>query len=363
MPAVRALIVTLGLLAAAGAAAGAIVHPVTLSSSAAPVDAVTQDGSFVGWLAGDGSKCNVVHVLTPSGTEDFPKPATDSMTCHWDLSAGNPQLSLAAGSSEALWTLHASGSVPFDYVMTAKIGGREVQVDRLAHDSDGNGDWLGGVTGDGTTLAYSVVDVEYVDQLGCLSGSGTCKKKVATGGIYLVSGGKANPLPGSPAALDLATSAGRIAFVPASTVAKSGAPMPNRVAPIEVADAQTGTVVCQAQPNGLPLAIALAPRVLAVLTRTTLRERLTWYDAADGMMLGTVLVPRNTSPELAASDRTVVYRAGRLVRAVSVATRRIRSLARLGGSTTAVGLSIQHGRVIWGENVAGLGRIRSLSIG
>lgn len=362
MAAVRALIVMAGLLAVAGAAAGAIVHPVTLSSSAAPVDAVTQDGSFVGWLAGDGSKCNIVHVLTPSGAEAFPKPATDSMTCHWDLSAGSPQLSLAAASSEALWTLHASGSVPFDYVMTAKIGGREEQVDRLAHDSDGNGEWLGGVTGDGTTLAYSVVEVEYVDQLGCLSGSGTCKKKVASGGIYLVSGGNSTPLPGSPAALDLATAAGRIAFVPASTVAKSGAPMPNRVAPIEVADAQTGTVISQAQPNGLPLAIALAPRVLAVLTRTSLRERLTWYDAADGMMLGSVLVPRNTSPQLAVSDRAVVFRAGRRVRGVSIVTRHVRTLARLAGSASAVGLSIQHGRVVWGENVAGLGRIRSLSL-
>ncbi len=362
MPAVRALIVIAGLLAVAGAAIGAIVHPVTLSSSAAPVDAVTQDGSFVGWLAGDGSKCNVVHVLTPAGTEAFPRPATTSMTCHWDLSAGNPQLALAAGSSAALWTLHASGSVPFDYVMWAKVGGREVQVDRLAHDSDGNGSWLGGIAGDGTTLAYSLVDVEYVDKLDCVSG-GSCKKKIAAGEIDLVSGGQPTKLPGSAAALDLAVSAGRIAFVPAATVAKDGSPAPNRVAPIEVADAQTGTVVCQAQPQGLPLAIALAPRVLAVLTRTRLHARLTWYDAADGMMLGSKLVPKNTSPQLAVSDRTVVYRAGRVMRGVSVATRRVRTLARLASNSSVVGLSIQHGRVVWAENAAGVGRIRSLALG
>lgn len=359
----RALIVIVGLLAVAGAAAGATVHPVTLSTSDAPVDAVTQDGSLVGWLAGDGSKCNVVHVLTPAGAEIFPKPSTASMTCHWDLSVGNPQLSLASGSSTALWTLHASGSVPFDYVMTAKVGGHEVQVDRLAHDSDGNGEWLGGITGDGTTLAYSVVDVEYVDPLGCLSGSGPCKKKVAAGRIYLVSGGQATPLPGSGAALDLAAAAGRIAFVPATTVAKDGSPAPNRVAPIEVADPQTGTVVSQALPNGLPVGIALSARILAVLTRTRLHERLTWYDAADGMMLGSTLVPRSTSPELAVSDHTVVFRTGPLVRGVSVATGHARTLARLGRNASVVGLSIQHGRVIWAENTAGTGRIRSLSLG
>jgi hypothetical protein len=363
VPAVRVLIVIAGLLAVAGVAAGADTRPVTLSSSVAPVDAVAQDGGLVGWLAGGGSKCNVVHVLSPDGTQAFPKPATDSMTCHWDLSAGNPQLALAAGSSAALWNLHATGSVPFDYVMSAKVGGREVRVDRLAHESDGNGSWLGGIAGEGTTLAYSMVDVEYVDQLGCLSGSAPCKKKIAFGGVFLVADGEATRLPGSDPALELAASAGRLAYVPARAVAKNGQPMPNRVAPIEVVDARTGAVVSQAPPNGLPLAIALSPRVLAVLTRTTFHERITWYDAADGVVLGSTLVPGNTSPQLAAGDRTVVYRVGRVLRAISTVSKRVRTLARFTSSASVVGLSIQHGRVIWAENADGTGRVRSLSLG
>jgi hypothetical protein len=359
--AVRVLIVMAGVLAVAGAAAGANTRPVTLSSSAAPVDAVAQDGGLVGWLAGDGSKCNVVHVLTPAGAEVFPRPATDSMTCHWDLSAGNPQLALAAGASSALWTLHESGDVRFDYVMTAKLGGREVAVDRLAHDSDGTGWWLGGIAGAGTTLAYSTVDVEYVDKLGC-SENGSCNKKIAGGSIRLVSDGQTTPVPGSIPALDLAASDGRIAFVPATAVAKDGAPAPNHLAPIEVEDAQTGAVVSQAQPAGLPVAIALSPRVLVALTHKGGRARLTWYDAADGMMLGSTAVPRDTSPQLAATNRLIVYRAGRAVRGIAVLTHRVTTLA-LTASTAVVGLSIQRGRLVWAENAAGASRVRSLALG
>ena len=361
MAAVRALIVMAGLLAVAGAAAGANVRPVTLSSSDAPVDAVTQDANYVGWLAGGGSKCNVVHVLTPNGAEAFPRPATDSMTCHWDLSSGIPELALAAGASAALWTLHENGDVPFDYVMSARIGGREVQVDRLAHNSDGTGWWLGAVSGSGTTLAYSTVDVEYVDKLGC-SENGQCKKKIAGGGIELVSNGQATPLAGSVPALDLAAAAGRIAFVPATVVAKDGSPATGNGTPIEVEDLKTGTILSQAQTMGAPLAIALSARVLAVLPGRASHERLAWYDPASGAKLGTMPVPATTGPQLAAGNRVIVYRVGQVLRGVSLATGNVRTLARI-AHATIVGLSIQRGRLVWAENAGNASRIRSLSLG
>ncbi len=359
MPAVRTLIVSVGLLLLAGVAAAATSQPLTLGRSNSPVDAVAQDGGLVGWLAGNGARCNVVHVLAPDGTEVLPQPATASMTCHWDLSVGQPQLALAADASSALWTLHETGSVPFDYVMTAKVGGREQQVDRLAHESDGTGWWLGGIAGAGSILAYSSVDVEYVDPLGCASGD-SCKKKIAGGGIQVVSGGHASALLGSSPALDLVSSAGRIAFVQATTVDKNGAPAPNRTAPIEVADPDQGTLISQAQPDGFPLAIALAPRVLAVLTRNGRTDEVAWYDADDGMKLGSVNVPRRTAPELAASDHLVVFRVGRTIRAIVLGTSRIRILAR--AASTPVGLSFSHGRIVWAENTATAGRIQALSL-
>lgn len=360
VPAVRALIATAGLLLLAGTAAAASTQPSTLRHSPAPVDAVAQDGGLVAWLSGNGNKCNVVHVLAPDGTEVLPQPATQSMTCHWDLSAGQPQLALAAGSSSALWTLHESGSVPYDYVMAARVGGREVQVDRLAHESDGTGWWLGGIAGAGTTLAYSTVDVEYVDPLDCASG-GSCKKKIAGGGIQLVSGGHATTLIADAPALDLAASNGRLAFLPATRVAKSGAPAPSRTAAIEIADATQGTLVSQAQPDGFPLALALAPRVLAVLTRTSrTTDKISWYDAEDGIRLGSVAVPGRTAPELAASDRVVVFRIGHTIRGVGLATGRIRTLAR--AANAAVGLSLSRGQLVWAENTTTDGRIQALAL-
>ena len=359
MLAVRALIATAAFFLLAGAAVAAAVQPLTLSRSTAPVDAVAQDGGLVAWLAGDGTKCNVVHVLAPDGTEVLPQPTTASMTCHWDLSSGQPELALAGGSSSALWTLHESGSVAYDYVMEARIGGREVQVDRLAHESDGTGWWLGGIAGGGTTLAYSAVDVEYVDPLGCASG-GSCKKEIAGGGIQVVTGGKASALLGSVPALDLAVSNGRIAFVQASRVAKSGAPAPSRNAAIEVADAQQGTLVSQAQPTGIPLAIALAPRVLAVLTRNGRTDQISWYDADDGLNMGSVTVPVGTAPQLAAGNRAIVFRSGRAIRLISVATSRIRTLTR--AASTAVGLSLSRGQLVWAENTPAGARIQAIAL-
>lgn len=356
----RLLIATVGLLAVAGVAAAATTQPPqTLSRSTAPVDAVVQDGGLVAWLSGGNSKCNAVHVLSPDGTtQALPQQTTASMTCHWDLSAGQPQLALAAGASAAIWTLHENGSVPYDYVMEAQFGGKEQEIDRLGHESDGTGWWLGGVAGAGDTLAYSAVDVEYVDPLGCASG-GSCKKKIAAGGIQLVSGGHATALLGSSPALDLAVSAGRIAFVEATTVdRKSGAPAPSRSAAIEVTDAQDGTLVSQAQPVGFPLAIALSARMLAVLTRSNGTDQISWYDAEDGVEIGSVGVPGNTALQIAANDHEVVFRVGRTIRGIALATGQIRILAR--ATTDAVGLSIARGRLVWADNSGNTSLIQAL---
>src|SRR5689334_4599265 len=92
------------------------------------------------------------------------------MTCHWDLTDGQPELAFAAGMSTALWTLHESGPAPFDWVVAASVGGPERQLERLAHASDGTGKWLGGVAGAGRALGYSWDEVEYVDKVACCPG-------------------------------------------------------------------------------------------------------------------------------------------------------------------------------------------------
>src|SRR6201987_5935774 len=180
-PRVRFLVATAGLLVLAGAAVAGTPTAHTLRKSrGGPIAAIAENDKDAAWFTFTSSTrgCNEVHVLSP-GKRDraFPPPSPNSMTCNWDLSDGQPQLAVAAGMSTAVWTLHASGPSPFDWVIAASFGGPERQLKRLAHASDGTGDWLGGVTGAGRTLAYSWDDVEYVNPSKCLSGK-PCKQKI-----------------------------------------------------------------------------------------------------------------------------------------------------------------------------------------
>jgi hypothetical protein len=367
---VRVLIATAGLLALAGAAAAGTTQPHTLSRSKGPVDAITQDGRAVAWLASGGSKCNVVHVVRPGSSETMPQPSSGSMTCHWNVSPGQSELAFAGGISSALWTLHESGSVRFDYVMSARAHGDEQQVDRLVHASDGTGWWLGGVAGAGTTLAYSKVQVDYVNPIACANG-GSCKKHVVGGGIYTVKDGQATQLPGTPPALELAASGHLLAYVPARMVAKSGAPAPDHSAQVTVVNSRNGTIVGTARPDGLPLAIAVAPQVLAVLTRFLdgRHDRVTWYDPESGYKLGSLVVPRTTAAEITTSDRTIVYRVGTALRGIVVPATASGSGARTRSSELArpagkpVGLSLLRNRLVWAENTAKTSRIRELILG
>jgi hypothetical protein len=362
---VRVLLATAGLLVLAGSALAGRPTAHTLRKSAGgPIEAVAQDNNVAAWFASDTRPCNEVHVMS-RGKKDrsFPQ-ASDSMTCRWDISGGQSQLAIAAHMSTALWTLHATLQSSFDQVVAASFGGPERQLERLSHANNGTGDWLGGVAGAGRTLAYSWVDVEYVDPVACLSG-GSCKEKIADGGIRMITrqGSKftSASLPGAKPALQLAAAAGRIAYIPALTV-KAGRPSPNTNSPIYIADADTGDPVGQAFVHGIPIAISLSSRVLAVLTtQAGPRERISWFSANDGTKLGSALVSDRAAPQLAAGNRVIVYRVGRLLRAVSTRTGRIAKLVKTGQNW--VGLSLAHHRLVWAENHNGNGRLRALTTG
>ena len=331
-------------------------------SAAGSIAAVAQDNRVAAWLTAGTKTCNEVHVLSP-GKHDriFPPPSSENMTCRWDLTEGQPQLAVAAGMSTALWTLHGSGPAPFDYVLAASFGGPERQVARLAHASDGTGKWLGGVAGSGRTLAYSWDDVEYVNPSDCLSG-GSCKQQIADGGIRLVAPTDVTQLPGAGPALQLAAAAGRIAYVPATTV-KAGRPTTSANNTLQIVDATSGDLLGEAPVRGFPLAIAMSSHVLAVLTtQAGPRDRISWFSAADGTKLGSVAISQRTAPQLAANDQLIVYRVGRLLRDVSTRTGRIGKLVKTG--VNYLGLSLARGRLVWAQNRSdGTARLRALAVG
>ena len=355
MQSVRALIVTAVFFAVAGIASAAAPQPTTIVHVPAPVRALAQDNGMLAWLAGDGKKCNVIHLTGNGHTYVLPQPSNTSMTCHWALSNGVVHLAIAADAASALWTLHERR---LDFVMSAQIAGKEVEVDRLAHTA-GTGSWLGGITGGGTTLAYSWVDVEYVDPLSCGSG-GSCKKKIAGGGINLVTAGQKTPLPKAGHALGLAVNDGRIAYIRATTVTNDGTPKSSSGTKVPVEDASDGTIISQAKAVGVPLAVGLSAHVLAILSRDGHFLKLSWYDPATGKKLGGVGVPIQTAPALAVSDQSVVYRVGRNLRALVLATRHSHPLGQTAASY--LGLSLDQGRLVWAENRNTSGLIRALTV-
>ena len=364
-PVVRFLLATAGLLLLVGSAVAGRPTVHTLRKSAnGPIVAVAQNNNVAAWLtytSATTGPCNVVHILSP-GKHDrsLPQPSSGTMTCNWTLTDGQPQLAFAAHMSTALWTLHESGPQPLDWVMAASIGGPERELKRLAHASDGTGRWLGGVAGAGKTLAYSWDDVEYVNPTDCLSG-GSCKQKIADGGIQIVTRNSDTPLPGAEPALQLAAAAGRIAYIPATTV-RSGRPTVTTNNELPIVDATTGELLDQVFVHGIPIAIALSAKVLAVLTtQGTIHDRISWFSTADGTKLGNVLVSPDTVPQLAASDRLIVYRVGNLLRDVSTRTGRVGKLVKTG--INYVGLSLAGGRLIWAENHNRTGRLRALTVG
>jgi hypothetical protein len=358
---VRVLLATAGLLVLAGsAAAGSPTAHTIRKSPNGPIEAVAQDGSSTAWFAADPKGCNEIHVLS-AGTADktLPQGSSGNMTCGWQLDDGQSQLAYAARISTALWTLHESGPAPFDQVLAASTGGPERQIERLSHASDGTGDWLGGVAGSGKTLAYSWDDVEYVDKLGCLSG-GSCKRKIADGGINVVTRTGSAPLPNAQPAIQLAAAAGRIAYVPATRV-PANRPGASTNSPIYVVDSTTGLAVSQVVVRGVPAAIALTPHLLAVLTQGGPKDRISWFSVTDGTKLGSVLVSSRTATQIAASDDLVVFRVYQTLRGISTSSGHIQMLANI--SPNAFGLSLSNGLLVWADNRDQAGRLRALDVG
>ena len=360
-------------LAAAVSAAAALAQaalaaptPQTLyERSRGTIAGFAQDGSQIAWFAPNEKRCNVVHVLSLANGIKVDLPAegpNPNVTCLWPVTPPIG-LALARDTSTVVWTLREMAPLRFDYLVGASVGDRrERRYQQLAHTSSGAGLWLGGVAGDDSSLVYGVTSVDYEDEAGCLAGTGSCAMKKVGGGVYRIAGRPQAPklVPGTGAATAVAVSGGTLAYIQADTIAKGGRPVSGDDLPIAVVDIATGQTIASIQPQGPPVALALSPHVLATLEQTPLGLRLVWYDPATGVSEGSAAVSPAASPELALSDRLAVYRVGRSIRAVDLATARIRILAT--AAADPIGLSLEGSRVAWAENPNGRGRIRAVYV-
>jgi len=331
------------------------------------IAAFAQDGSMMTWFTPGGNGCNIVQVGSFSNGLELvlPAQAKKNVTCRFVRNRREPVgLAVAAKVGRVVWTLPLASPLQLDYLLGAGVKPAEQPERRyheLAHTPRGVGQWLGGVAGDGTTLAYATTTVDFADEAGCLAGTSPCTLIRTGGGVYRLGG--RTPIvhvPHTRPAVALAVSGDAIAYIPAGGIAGNGRPRASAAVPIEVVRAADGSRISSVVPRGVPLAVALSPHLLATLERTPLGLRLAWYDRASGNPLGSIPVPQGTTPSLSASDRWIVFRYGRSIRAVSVSTSRLRFLAR--AAATPVGLSVQGNRVAWAENLRGGTRIRALYV-
>jgi hypothetical protein len=361
------LAAAVSLAAAAVSSAGATPRTETLVPLArGTISAFAQDDLLIAWFTPGVNGCNVVHVRSVfNGLQrDLPKQGdSHNVTCRWSVRGTPVRLAIAGKTSNVLWTLYESSPLQFDYLVGAGAGDRrERRFQQLAHTKRGNGLWFGGIAGDGTTLAYAVTSVDYEDEAGCLAGTDSCAMKIVGGGVYRVVGRQPPKLvPGTThGAVELAAAGGRIAYVGTGSITKRGKPVGGGDLPIQVVDAASGHVVSSVQPQGTPLAIALSAHVLASLERTPLGLRLAWYSPGSGLPIGSAPVALATSPELTASDRLVVFHIGRSIRAVEIATGRIKTL--ITAAAPPIGLSLEGSRLAWAENLKHGARVRALHV-
>ncbi len=326
-----------------------------------PVAAFAVDGDLLAWFSPGTHTCNAVHVLSLTGVKvTLPKPGTRNVTCRWSVGSGPVLLAIAGKPVGALWTLNQQAHVDLDYVVGADAAQpRERRFDQVAHTRAGAGIWLGGIAGSGSALVYAVTAVAYVDQVACLSG-GSCRLKIAGGAVHRVVGRHDPVVPDTGPAVAVAAAEGRIAYIPARAIGPQGAPVADSNAPIPVRSAGTGAIVARVAPPGLPVGIALAPHLLAMLVRRGEHTRIAWYDPVPGTRLGSLGVPAATSPRIAASNRMIVYDVGRALHAIDVSRHEKRAVLKL--PAVPIGLSVEGNRVFWAENVGGRGRIRSLVV-
>ena len=333
------------------------------------IQAFAQDRQLIAWFSPSTKACNAVWVrsLDNGALVRLPNETSSAanVTCRWDVA---PPVNLALAGTDALWTLREKqATLPFDYVLGAGVSDtRERRFQEVAHAKRGAGLWLGGLAGDSagagagavSTLAFGTAEVQYVDEIACLSG-GSCEMKIAGGGVYQVVGRKPPALiPNTHAAVAVSVSGSTLAYVPAADAGARGKPLAAADLPIEIVDVDNGTSIASVSPEGTPIAIALTPHVLVTLERTTDGLSLAWYSATTGTGIGSVSVPANTIPTITANDQVAVFRVGRFLHVLTFASGHSKTVAQTVGQP--IGVSLEGNRLAWAENVAGRGRIRAL---
>ena len=350
--------------------------PTTLVLAKGEIFAFAQDGNQIAWASygtGDRSDCaRQVRIGLLGSKQQKLVTKRTGPTCNSrdrfrsGIYEDMPVFALAG--ERALWAMEGfkvtkETYIGYQYpVAVSHSGTRDVALKSYEHDpSKEDGDVLVGISGDSSTLVYGVTTV---------GGSPNCRDDdtcvISGGGVFRVVGTSEVAVPGAPPPAMLAASGNSVAIVVAERVLDWSDVLSGLPAHVTVIDAVTGASIGSFSPKERPTAIAFAPSVVAVLesivSGTKAGAQIEFYTPA-GALLRTVAVPLWPTG-LSTTNTRAVFRVGKSIRTVSVATGEITTVAT--AATAPIGLSIEGTRVAWAENIKihGIerGRIRAITI-
>jgi hypothetical protein len=349
--------------------------PTTLVLAKGEIFAFAQDGNQIAWASygtGDRSDCaRQVRIGLLGSKQQKLVTKRTGPTCNSrdrfrsGFYEDMPVFALAG--ERALWTMEGFKVTKGTYVSyqnpvaASYSDTRDVGLKSYKNDpSKEAGDVLVGISGDSSTLVYGVTTV---------GGSPNCRYDdtcvILDGGVFRVVGTSEVAVPGAPPPAMLAASGNAVAIVVAERVRYWSDVLSGLPAHVTVIDAVTGASIGSFSPKERPTAIAFAPSVVAVLesvSGTKAGAQIEFYTPA-GALLRTVAVPLWPTG-LSTTNTRAVFRVGKSIRTVSVATGDITTVAT--AANAPIGLSIEGTRVAWAENVKirGVyrGRIRAITV-
>jgi hypothetical protein len=341
----------------ASAAPAPAPKPRTLVTTQGRILGLAQDGAGFAWLEyGRQGRCNRIHVRFGNRERLLPAGAGGA-TCRWRRALTRAGLALAG--RRVLWTLHRPGTVERDFVFTAGLGDpSERRLATLGHGKDGVGTWLGDIGGDGATLAYSTVDISYVDESDCRRGE-DCAVRLSGGATWRVVRKGIREIPDAGGAMAMAVGAGRVALVAPTRTSEDGRPFAGPGEPIRILNGVTGRMEGVLHSPVQVKELALSPEWAVALTSGNRRKAIELYNLDSERFLGDSVVGPKASDVSVSANKMIVYRIDNTIWSLDPDGNRRKLVTT---STAPFGLSIEDRRVIWAENTGGTGRIRALTL-
>jgi hypothetical protein len=337
-------------IAAAAVLAFTAASPANVATVPGQIVGVAQSGGAVAWLSSGASGCRLT--IQSGGKSRVLPYAQDCAVLPQDLTLAN---------GRAAWGGYQEVrcSETFAEVRTGTTSSAHL-VQSIPGDCRGFGTTYQGLATDGTSFFYALLTTKNPPPGTRCGDGGPCRWTLLGGRIMRIAGAKAQPVTVLPGAALIAGAPGRLALVQPATAARSIGrtfdwPRAATNGAVVIYDTKARRAVTSFKPDGIVRAIALSRTRAVVLVQQGNDLEIQWYDAQSGVHRGTAPTPTATAHMLATDGRVVAYAVGRSIRVLDLGKLAARTVAK--AASPPVGLTIDSGRLLWGENAASHGRV------